>query len=57
MNLEKAVDHSEHGEHNGKTMACNVFMIHPLGEPLIPEKLRLIAVPAVSPWFELRFLA
>ncbi|MFZ4538080.1 hypothetical protein [Propionivibrio sp.] len=30
--LEKAVDHGEHSEHIGKTMACNVFMNHPLGE-------------------------
>ncbi|MFZ4536780.1 hypothetical protein [Propionivibrio sp.] len=64
-NHEKAVNHSEHDEHNGKIMACNVFMFHPLCEPLNPEKLstprvfasqQLFAVPAVSPWFELRFL-
>ncbi|MFZ4538010.1 hypothetical protein [Propionivibrio sp.] len=62
--LEKAVDHSEHGEHGEKTMTYTVFMLHPLGERLNPEKLWLFAVPlqggfallAVSPWFELRFL-
>ena len=36
--LEKAVDHSEHGDHNGKTMTCNVLMIHPLSEPLLSSR-------------------
>ncbi|MFZ4535904.1 hypothetical protein [Propionivibrio sp.] len=56
FNLEKAVDHSEHGEHGEKTMTYTVFMLHPLGERLNPEKLWLFAVLAVSPWYELRFL-
>ncbi|MFZ4539049.1 ParA family protein [Propionivibrio sp.] len=42
INLKKAVDHSEHGEHGEhgeKTMTYTVFMLHPLGERLNPEKL------------------
>ena len=55
MNLEKAVNLSEHGEHSEKTTARNLLMVHPMGDVRQTSKPRIFAVPAVSPWFELRF--
>ena len=32
MNLEKAIDHDVHNEHNGKTKRYVLFETHPLGD-------------------------
>jgi hypothetical protein len=57
MKLEKAVNHNEHGEHNEKTMAYIVLINRSAGEPRISAKSRIVVVPVVSLWSELRFSA
>jgi hypothetical protein len=54
--LGKAVDHGVHNEHSEKTRTCDALAIHPVGEMAIPTAPRFLAVPAVPPWFELRFV-
>ncbi|MFA7291497.1 MAG: hypothetical protein WC023_04525 [Rhodocyclaceae bacterium] len=47
MILEKAVNHSEHGEHSEETTACIILTYHPLGDARETAKPNFFAVSAV----------
>lgn len=55
MNLEKAVDHGEHGVTRGNSVRCKDFSAHQFGCSTFRRKSLFLPVPPAFPVVELRF--